>query len=208
MEVDVHYRSSSRASVSSGRMTIPSSNVSDWDDFDDSETRAGVNALKTAQQPVPAVDKKMSSKTASHSSSAATAPIYLQQRRLPIHLRQRLLPFIFSSDDFPFIFGSDCSHLSSAATTSHSSSAAVRITDYCSANFGHTNIQFRLLPFIFSSDCSHLSSAIAFGHLACNVPPGIRMSRLPIRRRGSRQGSRPSSRHTLSRSETLLSLSP
>ncbi|KAF8160245.1 hypothetical protein K438DRAFT_1942408, partial [Mycena galopus ATCC 62051] len=136
------------------------------------------------------------------------------------NIQFRLLPFIFSSDDFPFIFGSDCSHLSSAATTFHSSSAAVRITDYCSANFGHTNIQFRLLPFIFSSvrtllailtfnlDCSHSSSAIAFGHSACNVPPGIRMSRLPIRRRGSRQGSRPSSRHTLSRSETLLSLSP
>ncbi|KAF8185607.1 hypothetical protein K438DRAFT_1836694 [Mycena galopus ATCC 62051] len=73
MEVDVYYRSSSRASVSSGRMTIPSSNVSDCDDSDDSETRAGVNALKAAQQLVPVVDKKKSSKTASHSSSAVTA---------------------------------------------------------------------------------------------------------------------------------------
>ncbi|KAF8152676.1 hypothetical protein K438DRAFT_376173 [Mycena galopus ATCC 62051] len=191
MEVDVHYRSSSRASVSSGRMTIPSSNVSDWDDFDDSETRAGVNALKTAQQLVPAVDKKMSSMTTSHSSSAATAPIYLQQRRLPIHLRQRYGLRITVRLIFAILaFNLHCSHLSSAA-----------VRDYSLANTAPIHLQPLLR--VASGRLLEIKR-----HSACNVPPGIRMSRLLIRRRGSRQGSRPSSQHTLSRSETLLGLSP
>ncbi|KAJ6497171.1 hypothetical protein C8R47DRAFT_335343 [Mycena vitilis] len=73
------YRSSSRASGSSGRMTIPPSEDDDSDD-EDPETKAGFSALKAAQRAVPEPDKKEMPK-ASSSRSLSTPPIAARSKR-------------------------------------------------------------------------------------------------------------------------------
>ncbi|KAF8164639.1 hypothetical protein K438DRAFT_1857754, partial [Mycena galopus ATCC 62051] len=90
-------------------------------------------------------------------------------------------PFIFGS--VPFIFGS------------------VRLI------LAILTFNLDCFPFIFTYCCAWQAGDCSRSR-ACSVPPRIRMSCLPMRCQGSRQGSRPSSRHTPSMSETLFGLYP